>query len=132
MHQCCLPEPHHPPERTSPATRKGVGEHARIRPCPAAKKEGGSLVRGTEESDRAASLALAQAEVRARAILPGSSGPEHQATGALPQPIDTGSASHRLAELTEEKLGRGTRSREDIPLTGLFQQPQAIALKTAQ
>jgi DDE family transposase len=25
-------------------------EHARVRPCPAAKKEGGSLVRGTEES----------------------------------------------------------------------------------
>ena len=25
MHQCCLPGPHHPPERTSPTTCAGVG-----------------------------------------------------------------------------------------------------------
>jgi hypothetical protein len=43
-------------------------------------------------------------------------------------PIDnTGSASHRLAELLEEKLGRGTRSREDILLTGVFQHPRTLA-----
>jgi len=96
-----------------------------VRPCIAAKKEGGSLVRGTEESGRASSRAPAQAEIRAGAILPGRGGPEHQATGPVPEPIDnTGSARHRLAELTEEKLARGTRSREDIPLTGLFQQPR--------
>jgi hypothetical protein len=63
--QCtsCLPEPYHPPARTSPATRKGVSEHARIRPCPAAKKEGGSSVRGTQESDRIASPAPAEITV---------------------------------------------------------------------
>ena len=100
MHQRCLPEPYHPPERTSPATRKGVSEHARVRPGTAAKKEGGSLVRGTEESGRAASLAPAQTEVRARAILPGSGGPEHQATGAVPRPTDdTYYGSCCLAEL---------------------------------
>jgi len=58
-------------------------------------------------------------------------GSEHRATGAVPQPIDnTGSVSHRLAEPTEEKLGRGIRSREDIPLTGLFQHPLPITLTT--
>jgi hypothetical protein len=47
------------------------------------KKESGSLVCGTQESDRAATLALTANEVRSRAVLPGSSGPEYQATRAL-------------------------------------------------
>jgi hypothetical protein len=42
---------------------KIVGDHARVRPCTAAKKEGGSLVRGTQESDRSAPLAPAEIEV---------------------------------------------------------------------
>ena len=106
MHQCSLPVPSRSPARISSTTRTGVGEHARVRPCTAAEKEGGSVVRGTQESDRASPLAPAEAEVRAGAVLPGSGGTEHQATGAVPQPADnTSSASHRLAELTEEKLG---------------------------
>jgi transposase len=48
MHQCCLPGPYHPPERTSPTTCAGVGQHARVRQSTAAKKEGGSLVRGSD------------------------------------------------------------------------------------
>ena len=51
----------------------------------AAKKEGGSLVRGVEKSDRIAALASAQTPFRARAVLPGSGSAELQATGALPQ-----------------------------------------------
>ena len=40
-----------------------------------------------------------------------STGPEHQATSAVPQPTDnTHSASHHLAELREEKLKKHTRS----------------------
>src|SRR5579859_4039125 len=85
MHQRCFPGSYHPPERTSPTTRAAVGEHAGVRQSTAAKKEGGSLVRGTEESDRIAALAAATHEVRAGAVLPGSSSSEHQATGALPQ-----------------------------------------------
>src|SRR5437764_7459448 len=77
MHQCCLPGPYHPPKRTSPTTCAGVGQHARVRQSTAAKKEGGSLVRRTEESDRIAALATAETQVRARAVLLGSSGPEH-------------------------------------------------------
>lgn len=98
--------------REEPARqRAGLGEHARVCAGTTAEEKSGSLVRGTEESDRAAPLTLAEAEVRAGAVLPGRSGPEHQAPSAVPQPADnTGSASHRLAEQSEEKLGSGTRS----------------------
>jgi transposase len=86
MYQCCFPGPDHPPERTSPATCAGVGQHARVRPSPAAKKEGGSLVRGTEKSDRAASLTLATYPIRAGAVLSSSGSPKHETLGAVPQP----------------------------------------------
>src|SRR5207249_7409699 len=110
MHQCCLPGPDHPPERTSPTTRAGVGQHARVRQSTAAKKEGGSLVRGTEESDRIATLASAETQVRTRAVLPGSGSSEHQATGALPQSADnTGSAGHDLVERRQETRRRHAR-----------------------
>jgi hypothetical protein len=88
-------------------------------------KEGGSLVRGTKESDRAASLAPAEIEVRTGAVLPDSGGPEHQATSAVPQPTDnTGSASHQLAERGEEKLGRHKLAAEKIFCDVLFQHPR--------
>src|SRR5260370_12312036 len=110
MHQRCLPGSYHPPERTSPTTCAGVGQHARVRKSTAAKKEGGSLVRGTEESDRIAALASAQTQVRARAVLPGSGSSEHQATSALPQSADnTGSAGHHLVEPTQENRRRHAR-----------------------
>ena len=50
--------------------------------------------------DRIAPLARAQTEVRAGAVLPGSGGPEHQATGAIPQPTgNTYYGSRLLAEV---------------------------------
>jgi hypothetical protein len=103
-----LPGPYHPPpERTSPTTCAGVGQHARVRQSTAAKKEGGSLVRGTEESDRNAALASAPIEVRARAVLPGSGSSEYQATGALPQSADnTSSAGNHLVERRQESRQR--------------------------
>ncbi len=116
----CLPGPHHPPKRTSPTTCAGVGQHARVRQSTAAKKEGGSLVRGTEESDRIAALASAQTEVRARAVLPGSGGPEHQTTGAVPQPTDnTYYGSCRLAEV-EWNTGLQRYGEESLPITDFF------------
>jgi transposase len=97
MHQCCLPGSYHPPERTSPPACAGVGPYAGVRQSTAAKKEGGSPVRRTEESDRAAPLAPAQTEVRARAVPPGSGSSNYQAIGAVPQSADnTGSAGHHL------------------------------------
>ena len=120
MHQRCLPGPDHPPERTSPTTCAGVGQHARVRQSTAAKKEGGSPVRGTEESDRIAALASAQTEVRARAVLPGSGGPEHQTTGAVPQPTDnTYYGSRRLAEV-EWNTGLQGYGEEFLPITDFF------------
>ena len=103
MHQCCLPRPYHPPERTSPTTCAGVAQHARVRQSTAAKKEGGSLVRGTEESDRIAALASAETQIRAGTVLPGSGGPEHQATGALPESADYTYYGSRLLVEVEEK-----------------------------
>ncbi len=110
----------HPPERTSPTTCAGVGQHARVRQSTAAKKKGGSLVRGTEESDRIASLAPAETEVRAGAVLPGSGGPEHQTTGAVPQPTDnTYYGSRRLAEV-EWNTGLQGYGEEFLPITDFF------------
>src|SRR4029077_19063668 len=92
-----------------PATPTGVGQHARVRSCPAAKKEGGSLVRGTEESDRTAPPTPAAIEVCSRAVLPGSGAPKRQTSGAVPQPTDNPcSACHHLVELSEEKLDHAT------------------------
>jgi hypothetical protein len=54
--RCCFPESHHPPAGTSLAMRKEIREDARVRPCRAVTEESGSLVRGTQESDRTASL----------------------------------------------------------------------------
>src|SRR6478672_9571607 len=89
MHQCRFSLSEHSPARSSPATGTGVSRHARVCSCAAPEKESGSAIRRTEESDRIASLAPAEIEICAGAVLPGSRGTEHQATGALPQPTDT-------------------------------------------
>src|SRR2546428_13996846 len=109
----------HPHGRTRPVTRSRVGKHARVCEGTAGKKEGGSPVRGTQESDRIASLAPAQTEVRAGAVLPGSRGSEHQAASAVPQPTDnTYYGSCHLAEVKKEKLdGSDNRSQKYIPIT---------------
>jgi len=110
VHHCCLPGACHPPERTCPTTCAEVGKHARVRQSTAPEKEGGSLVRRTEESDRIAAPASAETQVRARAVLPGSGSSEHQATGPLPQPADyTGSAGHHLVERRQENRRRHAR-----------------------
>ena len=85
-------------------------------PIPAAKKEGGSLVRGTEEPDRTAPPTPAAVEVCSRAVLAGSGGPKHQATRAVPKPTDNAcSACHHLAQRGEETLGRATLAAERTP-----------------
>ena len=77
-------------------TRTGVGADARVRAGTAAKKEGGSLVRRAQESDRIASLAPTTNKVRPGAVLLSSSGAEHQAIGSLLKPTDGATGSHRL------------------------------------
>jgi transposase len=117
--QCCLPGPYHPPERTSPTMCAGVGPHARVRHSTAAKKEGGSLVRRTEESDRTAAVASAPIEVRTRAVPPGRSGTEHQAIGAVPPPT-ANTARHHLTERRENKPARACSQMKDVPLSVFF------------
>ena len=71
------------------------------------RKKVEALFAELEESDRAAPLAPAQTEVRAGAVLPGSGGPEHQATGAVPQPThNTYYGSCRLARGDERTRWR--------------------------
>ena len=97
----------------------------------APKKEGGSLVRGTEESDRIAALASAETQIRARAVLPGRGSPEHQTTSAIPQSgNNTRSAGHHLAEPDTRNPATPCPQMNRRSIEGLFQHPQAIALKT--
>jgi hypothetical protein len=86
------------------------------------RKKDEALFAELKESDRAASPASAQTEVRTRAALPSGGCSKHQATGAIPQPTNNpGSASHRLGKLREEKLGSGdNRSQRDVPITDFF------------
>src|SRR6266853_295530 len=61
-------------------------QRARLRALATGKKKGGGALRGTQESDRTPSLALAQDEVCSRAVLPSGGCAEHQTTRPLPQP----------------------------------------------
>src|SRR6476646_6590357 len=127
MHQCRFSLSEHSPARSSPATGTGVSRHARVCSCAAPEKESGSAIRRTEESDRIASLAPAEIEICAGAVLPGSRGTEHQATGALPQPTDTAcSASHLLAEIKKKQGGQEILGGDKTFPDPVFQQPHLI------
>jgi len=124
MHQCCLPGliiHQNEPARQRDA---GVDQHARVRQSTEAKKEGGSLVRGTEGSDWTAVLASAETQVRARAVLPGSRRSEHHATGALPQSADnTCSTGHHLVERRQNKPATACFQMKRRSVEGLFRHP---------
>src|SRR5215472_290286 len=121
MHQCCFPEPYHPPTRTGSATRTRVSQQAGVRPSTTSKKESGSTVCRTEESDWIAPLAPAQIEVRAGAVLPSGGCTEHQAPGALPQPTDTiCSASHHIAEGKKIRRSGNLSQKRCLTLTLFF------------
>jgi len=57
VHPCCLPGPYHPQNNQLDNVR-GCWSTRQSSPSTAAKKEGGSLVRGTEESDSDCALRL--------------------------------------------------------------------------
>src|SRR5689334_11940346 len=88
MHQCRFSLSEHPPARACPATRTGVGQHARVCSRPATEKESGGAIRRVEKSDRPASPPPAEIEVCAGAVLPGCSCTEPQTLGPVPQPYD--------------------------------------------
>jgi Transposase domain (DUF772)/Transposase DDE domain len=74
-----------PHPRTRPATRSRLSQHASLRERTTGKKEGGSAVRGTQESDRTSSFAPAEIKVCSRAVLPGSGCAKYQTARPLPQ-----------------------------------------------
>src|SRR5262249_10283326 len=88
MHHWTKQVSRHSHPRVSSATRTRVGEHGRVNKGTTSTQESGSIICRTQESDRIASLAPAEIEVCARAVLPGSGCAEHQATGAVSQPAD--------------------------------------------
>jgi hypothetical protein len=104
----------HSQERTSSTTCAGVSQHAGVRQSTAAEKEGGGLVRETEESDRIAALGSAETQIRARAVLPGSGSSEHQATGALPQSANHTGFHHHLLVERKQKPGDGMLADEKL------------------
>src|SRR5215468_5206428 len=76
----------HPHGGTSSAACPRVSEHAGVCQGTAAEKEGGSPVRGTQESDRTPPPAITQIEVRAGAVLSSGGCTESQTPGPVPQP----------------------------------------------
>ena len=120
MHQRSVSLSCHPHGRTRPATRarwrtrqslpRHCGKDGRWKPCSR-----------TQESDRTATPASAETEVRAGAVLSGG-GPEPQATGAVSQPTDNAHRASRLvAEVRRKELGRRHPHRaKDTPITEFF------------
>ena len=87
-----------------------------------------SPVCGTQESDRIASLAPAQTEVRAGAVLPGSRGSEYQAARAVPQPTDnTYYGSCLLAEVRRKTRPPQSSQPKKHSDYGLFQHPHLLS-----
>jgi hypothetical protein len=68
MHQFTAEIPRHPHPRTRPTTRSRLGQHARLPERTTGKEEGGSAVRGTQESGLRR-LRLAEIEICSRAVL---------------------------------------------------------------
>src|SRR6185369_11946256 len=86
------------------------GRDASLCPRAEAKKKGRSAIRGTQESDRTASLAPAQVEVRTGAVLSSGGCAEPRAAGAVPgqaSPADR----NRLNEETKKRTTRPTTAR---------------------
>src|SRR5438046_797172 len=75
----------------------------------------------TQEPDRTTSLAPAETEVCAGAVLPNSGGAEHQASGAAPQPTaNTHWGSQHLAEVSEDTRQRRYSQPGTEPLNPFF------------
>ena len=96
-------------------------------PTPERKKAARSICCEPSRGSSQVSLAPAETEVRAGAVLPGSGGPEHQATRALPQPTDnTHFGSQHLVEVRENNSTAARIAVKRHSDHGLFQQPRLI------
>lgn len=84
------------------------------------EKKGRSIVCGTQKSDRAASPAPTPHEVRSGAVLPGSSGQEPRATGAVPQSTDNSHrGSYHLAEVRRKEENTPRKATIAAKMTSL-------------
>jgi hypothetical protein len=101
------------PRSSTPRRRRSCSSPALMRCCFAINTSVCSIERstvestsGTQESDRAASLAAAEIEIRTGAVLVSGSCTEHQAVGALPQPTPTvnPASNHLVDVLVPEKI----------------------------
>src|SRR5262249_60010499 len=84
MHQRKIQVSCHPHARTRSPTRPCSSRDPSLCPSAEAKEKGRGAVRRTQESDRIASLAPAQIEVCAGAVLSSGGCAENQAAGAVP------------------------------------------------
>src|SRR2546421_1754767 len=102
-----------------------------LRERTAAKKEGGSAVRGTQESDRTSSPTPAEIKICSRAVLHGSGCAKHQAIGPLPPPRNRTDVGYNIVATSLEKQSSQleySRPRQHSFPTCLFQHPQSLTL----
>ena len=110
MYQRSIPVSCYSHGRTGPAARPRVSEDARVYRRTTTKKEGGSIIRRTEESDRTQALTPAPHEVRARAVLPCRHCPEPETSRPIyPRQRKQPSSHSRLKEIAELSASRRTR-----------------------
>jgi hypothetical protein len=124
-----------PHERNSSATSARSPDDTGVRTCPTTAEEGRGAVRRTKESHRSSSPALAQAEVRPRAVLPGGHCPKHQTIGPVPLPNnDTTDTCHCIGTKKglPTKSAAGFKPQNAQNRHRLFQHPQAESLIEAK
>src|SRR5947208_8082666 len=127
MHQITVEVSCHSHPLARPATRERLGKHAWLRERTAAKKEGGSAVRGTQESDRTSSPTPAEIKICSRAVLHGSSYTKHQAISPLPPPRNRTDVGYNIVATSLEKQSSQleySRPRQHSFPTCLFQHPR--------
>src|SRR5439155_3202443 len=101
-------------------------KHAWLRERTAAKKEGGSTVRGTQESDRTSSPASAEIKVCSRAVLHGSGCAKHQAIDPLSQPRNRTDLGYDIVATSPDN-NSSTRTKIAFFSDSLFQHPRLIS-----
>jgi len=126
MHECGFPRLGHPSTRTGAATRTGVSENAWFAKAQRQRKKVEALFAELKESDRTTPSAPPTIEVRARAVLAGSGGAEHQATGPLPKPTDSTTGSHHHLENERKNSGALPQPAQGRSKHRVFQQPDYV------
>jgi hypothetical protein len=110
VHDRALSTDRDPRARSGARTSARTGEGAGLRGGPTATAKSRSPVCGAEEPDRTSAAALAQTEIRARAILTRGHGPEPETAGAVPENQITPTGSS--CDLRDRKKKRESESQK--------------------